>query len=60
VGSLYKVLAKVLANTLCSVMANVIPESQSAIIQDRQIMDGILIANELVDDVRRLKKEMLL
>ncbi|MCH79622.1 cysteine-rich receptor-like protein kinase, partial [Trifolium medium] len=60
VGSLYKILAKVLANRLRLVMGSVISESQTAFVKDRQIMDGILIANEAVDEARRSKKELIL
>ncbi|GAU46950.1 hypothetical protein TSUD_180540 [Trifolium subterraneum] len=52
VGSLYKILAKVLANRLRLVIGSVISESQTAFVKDRQILDGILIANEAVDDAR--------
>ncbi|GAU17884.1 hypothetical protein TSUD_330100 [Trifolium subterraneum] len=60
VGSLYKILAKVLANRLRLVMGSVISESQTAFVRDRQILDGILIANEVVDEARRTKKELLI
>jgi len=60
VGCLYKVLAKVLANRLRSVGGSVVSESQSAFIKGKQILDGILIANEAVDEARRLNKELLL
>jgi len=60
VGSLYKVLSQVLANRLRCVMANIISETQSAFIHGRQILDGLLIATELVEDARRLKKDLLL
>jgi len=60
VGSLYKVLAKVLANRLRLVIGNVVSESQSAFVKGKQILDGILIANEAVDEARRLNKEMLM
>ncbi|GAU36101.1 hypothetical protein TSUD_277120 [Trifolium subterraneum] len=60
VGSLYKILAKVLANRLRSVIGSVIYESQTAFVKDRQILDGILIANEVVDEARKSKKELML
>jgi hypothetical protein len=60
VGSLYKILAKVLANRLRLVVGNVISETQTAFVKDRQILDGILIANEVVDEARKLNKELLL
>jgi hypothetical protein len=60
VGSLYKILAKVLANTLRLVIGGVISESQTAFVKDRQILDGVLIANEVVDEARRSKKELML
>jgi len=60
VGSLYKILAKLLANRLRLVIGSVISESQTAFVKNRQILDGILIANEVVDEVSRLKKELML
>ena len=60
VGSLHKILAKVLANRLRSVIGSVVSESQSAFVKGKQILDGILIANEAVDEATRLKKELLL
>jgi hypothetical protein len=60
VGSLYKILAKVLANRLRLVIGSVISEAQTAFVKDRQILDGVLIANEVVDEARRSKKELLL
>lgn len=60
VGCLYKVLGKVLANHLRLVVGNVVSESQSAFIQGKQILDGILIANEAVDEAKRMNKELLL
>ncbi|CAJ2644440.1 unnamed protein product [Trifolium pratense] len=60
VGSLYKILAKVLANRLRQVIGSVISESQTAFVKNRQILDGILIANEVVDEARKFKKDLLL
>jgi len=60
VGSLYKVLAKLLANRLKSVIGSVISDSQSAFVQGRQILDGILVASEVVDEAKKFKKDLLL
>ncbi|PNX82554.1 cysteine-rich receptor-like protein kinase [Trifolium pratense] len=57
---MYKVLAKILANRLKSVIDKVISKTQSPVIKGRQIMDDILIANEAVDDAKKCKKELLL
>jgi len=53
---MYKVLCKVLSNILRKVIGNVILDSQSTFIQGGQILDEILVANDIVDDARRLKK----
>ncbi|GAU44567.1 hypothetical protein TSUD_367230 [Trifolium subterraneum] len=60
VSSVYKVLSKVLANRLRRVVGGVVSQTQSAFIKGRQILDGILIANEIVDDAKRDKKELLM
>ncbi|PNX72596.1 cysteine-rich receptor-like protein kinase, partial [Trifolium pratense] len=60
VGSLYKILAKVLDNRLRQVIDSVIFESQTTFVKNRQILDGILIANEIVDEARKSKKDLML
>ena len=60
VGSLYKILSKVLANRLRMVMGSLIAETQTTFVKGRQILDGILIANEVVDEARKSKKELML
>ncbi|RVW15620.1 hypothetical protein CK203_077767 [Vitis vinifera] len=47
-GGLYKLLAKVLANRLKKVIGKVISPDQNAFIKGRQILDGSLIANEVM------------
>jgi hypothetical protein len=60
VNRVYKILSKVHANHLRQVLSSVIYEAQSTFVKGRQFLDGILIANELVDDARQLKKELVL
>jgi len=60
VGSMYKILAKVLANRLRMVVGKVISETQTTFVKDRHILDGVLIANEVVDEACKLKKDLLL
>ncbi|RVX05613.1 hypothetical protein CK203_027317 [Vitis vinifera] len=53
VRSVYKLLAKVLANRLKLVMGEVISDSQQAFVQGRQILDIVLIVSMVLDS--RLK-----
>jgi len=48
-GCLYKILAKVLAKRLAGVMNSIISPTQSAFLKGRNLVDGVLVANELVD-----------
>jgi hypothetical protein len=59
-GSLYKLLAKVLARRLAGVMNTIISPSQSAFLKGRHLVDGVLVVNELVDYARKLNKECLI
>ena len=59
-GSLYKILAKLLANRLQGVIGSVISDSQTAFVKNRQILNGILIVNEVVDEARKNQKNLML
>ncbi|KAK0607568.1 hypothetical protein LWI29_016836 [Acer saccharum] len=55
VSSMYKILAKVLANRLKKVMDSVIGENQMAFVANRQIMDSFVVAEEIIHKWRKDK-----
>ena len=60
VGSLYKILSKVLANIIKSVMGLIISQSQNEFVEGWQILDAVLITNEVVDSILRRKEKWIL
>ena len=48
IRSVYKIIAKILANRLCLVLPYLISDVQSAFVSNRQILDGPFILNELL------------
>jgi mannosylglycoprotein endo-beta-mannosidase len=55
IHGLYKMLAKLLSTRLRSVLLDVISVNQSAFIAGRQILDGFMIAKEVVHGIRNKK-----
>ncbi|GKD51880.1 RNA-directed DNA polymerase, eukaryota, partial [Tanacetum coccineum] len=60
IGSLYKIIAKILANRLVNVLGDIVNEVQLAFIADRQILDGPFILNELFQWCKSKKKQSLI
>ncbi|GJW73910.1 RNA-directed DNA polymerase, eukaryota, reverse transcriptase zinc-binding domain protein [Tanacetum coccineum] len=60
IGSLYKIIAKILANRLVVVLGDIVNEVQSAFIADRQILDGPFILNEVLQWCKSKKKQSLI
>nr|GEW06255.1 putative RNA-directed DNA polymerase, eukaryota, reverse transcriptase zinc-binding domain protein [Tanacetum cinerariifolium] len=59
IGSVYKVVTKVLANRLALVISDLISNTQSAFVANRQILDGPFILNELLHWCKRKKKQVM-
>ena len=59
-GSLYKLLAKVLANRLKKVLDRVVSVDQNAFVRGRQILDASLVANEVIDYWYKRKEKGLI
>ena len=54
---LYKIIVKVLLGRLRGVLHETIHSTQGAFVQERQILDAVLITNEIVDEKRQLGEE---
>ncbi|VVA36970.1 PREDICTED: reverse mRNAase [Prunus dulcis] len=56
-NSSYKILSKILANRLKSILPLIISENQNAFLQERQIQDNIILAHEAFHHLRNPKKK---
>jgi hypothetical protein len=52
-GCIYKIIAKVLAARLAKVMDSVVATTQSAFIKGRNLVDGVMVVNEVIDSAKR-------
>ncbi|GJV90138.1 NB-ARC domains-containing protein [Tanacetum coccineum] len=60
IGSVYKVVTKIMANRLSMVIAGIVSDSQSAFVAERQILDGPFILNEILHwSCKRKEKESM-
>nr|GEX71936.1 putative RNA-directed DNA polymerase, eukaryota, reverse transcriptase zinc-binding domain protein [Tanacetum cinerariifolium] len=60
IGSLYKIIAKILANHLVVVLGDIVNEVQSAFIADQKILDSPFILNEVLQWCKSKKKQSLI
>lgn len=56
IGCLFKIISKILACRISKVLESVISETQSAFIGGRQISDGIVVLNEVLDESKKRRK----
>ncbi|MCH79506.1 LINE-1 reverse transcriptase like [Trifolium medium] len=59
-GCLYKLIAKVLAARLAKVMDSVVATTQSAFIKGRNLVDGVMVVNEVVDLAKKSGRPCLI
>nr|GEX75748.1 RNA-directed DNA polymerase, eukaryota [Tanacetum cinerariifolium] len=60
IGSLYKVFMKILSNRLATVISDLVLDTQSAFVSNRQILDGPFILNEILTWCKRKKKHAMI
>ncbi|GJR80583.1 RNA-directed DNA polymerase, eukaryota, partial [Tanacetum coccineum] len=60
IGSVYKIIAKVLANRMSFVMLELISDMQSTFVANRQILDGPFILNELLSWCKHKKLKTMI
>ncbi|GJW28749.1 cysteine-rich receptor-like protein kinase [Tanacetum coccineum] len=60
IGCMYKVLSKLLSRRLCKVIHKLIRPNQTTFLSGRQILDGIQIANEIVNYAKKEKLKLLI
>ncbi|GJR46898.1 RNA-directed DNA polymerase, eukaryota [Tanacetum coccineum] len=60
IGSLYKIITKLLANRLAYVIGGLVSDVQSAFISKRHILDGPFILNEIIHWCKAKKKNTMI
>lgn len=60
IGSLYKILSKLLSARLREVVGKLVSSNQTAFIPGRNILDGVLVVNEVLDLAKREKRSVVI
>nr|GEU39582.1 ribonuclease H-like domain-containing protein [Tanacetum cinerariifolium] len=60
IGCQYTIIDKILANRLSTVIGCCISAEQSAFIKGKNILDGALVLNEIIDWYHKCKKELMI
>src|SRR3954464_12910339 len=56
ISSMYRILAKLLASRLKKVIGKLVSSCHSAFVPGRNMLDGVLVVNELLDLAKRNKR----
>nr|GEV19201.1 RNA-directed DNA polymerase, eukaryota [Tanacetum cinerariifolium] len=59
IGSRYKIIGKLLANRIALVVEDIVSVEESAFVKGRQIMDGSMILNEILNWCRKVGKKLV-
>jgi len=59
-GSLYKLVDKVSASRLASMMDKIISSNQYVFLKGRQLVDGVVVVNQVVDLAKKSKQDCLI
>lgn len=56
VECVYKLLSKILVNRMRKILPSIVSPMQGLIVQNRHILDGVIMANELIDSRKKVRK----
>jgi len=60
VGSIYKIISKILANRLKGVLSKVIDHKQYAFLENRGLLESVIVTNEVLDHVKRNSRKCII